>query len=252
MVPPAQRAEPESVKQRYARRRGRHTEWNSLDPAVYLAVQEKERALLRLFSRCGIGPLAEKRLLEIGCGSGDDLLNLIRLGFDPSLVVGLELLEDRARAARHRLPQAAEVICGDAAETNLPAASFDVVMQSTVFTSLLDERFQERLADRMWSLVKPGGGVIWCDFVYDNPRNRDVRGVPVRRIRQLFPEGRLTMWRIALAPPISRRVTAVHPLLYPAFNVLPLLRTHALAWIAKPPSHGGAGIDAAGDTSPGR
>jgi hypothetical protein len=29
-------------------------------------------------------------------------------------------------------------------------------------------------------------------------------------------------------------VCAWHPSLYPVFNVLPLLRTHVLAWIEKP------------------
>jgi hypothetical protein len=53
-------------------------------------------------------------------------------------------------------------------------------------------------------------------------------------VRQLFPAGRLRSQRITLAPPIARRVAAIHPLLYTAFNALPLLRTHLLAWIDKP------------------
>jgi hypothetical protein len=39
---------------------------------------------------------------------------------------------------------------------------------------------------------------------------------------------------VTLAPPLARAVCRGHPALYPAFNALPLLRTHALAWIGKP------------------
>jgi hypothetical protein len=38
---------------------------------------------------------------------------------------------------------------------------------------------------------------------------------------------------VTLAPPLARAVCALHPALYGVFNVLPLLRTHVLAWVHK-------------------
>lgn len=226
--------ETELVRERYARRRGAAERmWSGFEPAVYLPVQEKERALIRWIRECDIAPLETRRLLEVGCGTGDDLLLLVRLGFDPSNMTGCELLEERARGARHRLPVALHVECADAAALDLPDGSFDVVMQSTVFTSLLDDGFQRRLADRMWALTRPGGGVLWIDFLYDNPRNPDVRGVSLARIRELFPQAQAQHWRISLAPPINRRVTRLHPSLYGLFNAIPMLRTHVLCWLKK-------------------
>jgi hypothetical protein len=102
-----------------------------------------------------------------------------------------------------------------------------------VFTSLLDDVFQKKLADRIWALVKPGGGILWYDFIFNNPQNPDVRGIPVWRIRELFPAGLMKTWRLTLAPPLSRRVTKIHPILYSVFNILPFLRTHVLCWIYK-------------------
>jgi hypothetical protein len=81
--------------------------------------------------------------------------------------------------------------------------------------------------------VKPGGGVLWYDFTVDNPRNRDVRGVPLRRVQALFPQARVQAQRVTLAPPIARAVSRLHPSLYTVFNALPPLRTHLLCWIAK-------------------
>jgi SAM-dependent methyltransferase len=229
------RKEAELVAARYERRsqQNRSSLYNPLDPAVYMTVQERERALIRWIAAAGMSPVGTKSVLEIGCGSGSNLLTLMHLGFSPERMVANELLPDRAREARLRLPQAIHVVQGDALECDLGGERFDVVLQSTVFSSLLDDGFQQRLADRMWSLVQPGGGVLWYDFIYNNPSNPDVRGVSVSRIRTLFPNGNLTMWRVTLAPPISRRVTRIRPSLYAVFNALPFLRTHVLCWIRK-------------------
>lgn len=221
------------VRERYERRREVDETYDNLAPDHYLAGQAKDRALLHWMRTCHIAPLRERRLLDIGCGSGGDLLGFIRMGLEPSNLVGYELLEERVDDARHRLPGAVRIECGDALEVPEQEASFDVVYQSLVFTSLLDDGYQQRLADRMCSLVKPGGGILWFDFVYNNPRNRDVRGVPVKRIGELFGGRELRTWRVELAPPLARQVVRLHPKLYTAFNAVPLLRTHVLCWIRK-------------------
>jgi SAM-dependent methyltransferase len=226
--------EPAAVRQRYARRAAADQRYSLLRPDVWQTVQERQRVMLTLFSRLGFADLAAMRLLEVGCGSGGNLLELLRLGFRPEHLTGAELLPERLAQARDVLPPALALYGGDAAALDLPAASQDLVFVSTVFSSLLDETFQQHLADAMWRWVKPGGGVLWYDFTVNNPRNADVRGVTTRRIRALFPHGDLQFRRVTLAPPIARAVTRLHPSLYTVFNAFPLLRTHVLAWIAKP------------------
>jgi SAM-dependent methyltransferase len=207
--------------------------YRPLDPYVTSARQERERALVRWARRHIRAPVTERRVLEVGCGTGDNLLDLIRLGFEPRNLVGVEMLLGRADRARSRLPAGVEVHNGDAATLDLAGGSFDVVLLFTVFTSLLDDSFRRVLAARVWDLVRPGGGVLWYDFVWDNPRNPDVRGVPVREVRRLFPEGTVRHWLLTLAPPIGRRLCRVAPALYPLVNALPFLRTHALCWVEK-------------------
>jgi hypothetical protein len=56
----------------------------------------------------------------------------------------------------------------------------------------------------------------------------------LKRIRALFPKANIDAQRITLAPPIARAVASVHPPLYTLFNAISPLRTHLLAWIAKP------------------
>lgn len=229
-------AEPRVMVERYARRKSVNEDgrYSMLSPAVYMGQQEKERALIRWLGRSGLLPLHDKCLLEVGCGSGGNLIDMMRLGFRPENLVGNELLQDRATEARARLPVATRLLVGDAAALDFGGEQFDVVYQSTVFTSILDDAFQSRLAAKMWALVKPGGGVLWYDFTFNNPSNPDVRGVPLKRVRELFPQGRISVRRVTLAPPISRRVVRIHPVMYGVFNALPLLRTHVLCFIQKP------------------
>jgi SAM-dependent methyltransferase len=224
--------EVEAVAQRYARRvdDGRYS---LLRPEVWHTVQERQRAMLRLFAGLGWTDFAPRRLLEVGCGGGGNLLEALRLGFAPGHLTGLELLPKRFAQARAALPADVTLFEGDALAAALPANSFDIVQAYTVFSSLLDASFQQRLAAQMWRWAKPGGGVLLYDFTVNNPRNADVRGVPLRRMRELFPQGVLQCRRVTLAPPLARALCRVHPALYPVFNTLPWLRTHALVWISK-------------------
>ena len=224
--------EPAAVAERYARRAATDR-YSLLQPDVWLTVQERQRAMLRLFARLGWHTLADRRLLEVGCGSGGNLLEMLRLGFAPEHLSGVELLPERLEAAQRVLPSAVTLCGGDAVQLPLPPAQADVVLVSTVFSSLLDDAFQQQLADAVWRAVKPGGGVLWYDFTVDNPRNPDVRGVPVARLQALFPHGRVQAQRLTLAPPLGRAAARLHPALWTLLNALPVLRTHVLAWVQK-------------------
>jgi SAM-dependent methyltransferase len=233
---PEPKAEALAVAERYARRKSGSL-YSALRPEVILSTQEWQREMLFLFgSTCGYTDvdLRNLKLTDVGCGYGGHLLDFLRIGFVPQNLVGIELLAERAVAARSRLPEGVRLHQGDASMAEIAALSQDIVFQSVVFSSLLDDRFQQDLASRMWSWLRPGGGILWYDFVRDNPRNRDVRAVPLKRVRELFPDGRTTVRRVTLAPPISRRVCRIHPAAYTVFNLLPFLRTHVLCWIQKP------------------
>ena len=233
--------EPAAVQARYARRNAvadaQHYSLYASASALQ-AQQERLRAMVQLWRTNGWHSLAGLHITEVGCGSGGNLLEWLRLGAAPEHLGGIELLCERLAQARRALPAATTLIEGDALQAAIEPASQNVVMQSTVFSSLLDGAFQQRLADAMWGWTKPGGVVLWYDFTVNNPRNPDVRGVPLARVRELFPQGHITTRRVTLAPPISRLVCRVHPAAYGLVNALPWLRTHVLCWITKPPSAG--------------
>jgi len=202
-------------------------------PDVYLSRQEKERAIIKFLSKKNYNDIDELKLLEIGCGNGINLLQFIELGFKPENITGNDLLIERVTEARKNLPDKVNIVHSNAIDLSIEKESHDLVYQSTVFTSILDDKFKLDLAKKMWELVKPGGYVLWYDFIYDNPFNKDVKGIPLREIKKLFPDGKLNFKKLTLCPPLARIVTKIHPVFYTFFNKLIFLRTHILCWIEK-------------------
>jgi SAM-dependent methyltransferase len=233
MTLPTQPNEPQALIERYAKRPPSSDRYSLLAPDVWQTVQERQRAMLCLFRQFGLTDLSQLRLFEVGCGTGNNLLELLRMGFASHHLSGVDLLPKRCSHARRQLPSASAIYEGDALALALAPNSQHIVLASTVFSSLLDHQFQIRLAQAMWQWVQPGGGVLWYDFTVNNPRNPDVRGISIQRLSTLFPNAQIHTRRVTLAPPIARLVTAVHPALYTVFNTLPWLRTHVLAWLAK-------------------
>ena len=227
--------EPDAVQARYARRDaaadaaryGLYT-----NAAALQAQQERLRAMVALWRSHGWESLAGRPMLEVGCGTGGNLQDLVRLGATPQCLTGLELLPDRAAAAHTSTPGSVRILQCDAATATVPPASQQAVLAFTLFSSLLDEGFRHQLARTMWQWVAPGGGVLLYDFVVNNPRNPDVQRLPLGELKSLFPQARLHSRRLTLAPPIARRLPG--PLIAPASCLLPFLRTHRLTWAVKP------------------
>ena len=197
---------------------------------------ERERHYLQAISSMTSKRVDELDLVELGCGAGGELERMIGLGLDPARLSGVDLLPDRVDAARKHLPAEVRLEAGDATDTGFDSESCDVVFLSTVFTSILDDEVQERFAREAWRLVRPGGIVLWYDFVVDNPRNPDVRGVPVPRIRALFPEADATFQSATLLPPLGRavaRLGMLGSLAYKTLSCLPFLRTHVVGVLRK-------------------
>ena len=104
------------MAERYARRDGLDHRYSPLRPDVWHTLQERQRALLRLLGRLGWDDLRERRVVEIGCGAGGNLLELLRLGCMPEHLIGIELLPQRLAQARRVLPDGLRLLGGDACD----------------------------------------------------------------------------------------------------------------------------------------
>ena len=195
--------------------------------------QEEERQILVLLSRYGCVPLSDKKILEVGCGSGGYLREFLKWGARPENLVGIDLLPDRIAEARHRCPTAVTLHCGSATKLEYSNETFDLVFQSTVFTSVLDTNMKRQIASEMSRVVKREGIIIWHDYHMNNPFNPDVRGVKKREIIQLFPRCDIDLKRISLAPPLARLIAPHSWLGCYLLHRIPWIRTHYLGVIRK-------------------
>jgi SAM-dependent methyltransferase len=233
-------AEEARIRQAYARRPqdGRDSWFNA---GHVFMLQERERQVLRLFAHEAFDRLDEKRILDIGCGRGQWLRDLVKWGARPEQITGVDLLPDRVAEARQGSPSGVTVLCGNAAHLDVPDASFDLVIQSTVFTSILDATLREAVAREMIRLLRRDGLILWYDYHVDNPSNPDVRGVGKREIQRLFPECSIHLQRVTLAPPLARALAPYSTLACHLLHAVPLLRTHYLGAIRKRHPGDGAG-----------
>jgi len=142
------------------------------------------------------------------------------------------LLEDRIEKAKYLSPNI-NFTCGNAA--NLPYADkfFDIVMQFTMFTSILDSLMKQRIAREMLRVLKPHGIILWYDYHVNNPRNPDVRGLKKKEIYQLFPDCKIYLKRITLASPISRLIAPYSYLLCYMLESMKFFNTHYLGIMKK-------------------
>jgi len=222
----------EAYDRRQADRRIRNRD-DAGDPAHRFLLETRERDVLALLEQAGLVP-AGLEVLDVGCGSGGWLAWLRERGGRPDALHGVEVLSARAEAARERNP-GVDIRQGSAEALPFSDASMDLVSQFTVFSSILDQSVRRRVAAEMWRVVRPGGSVLWYDFLF-NPMNRDTRGVSRAELRALFPAARAVIHRVTLAPPLARLLVPRWPAAARGLETLPFCRTHLLGLIGKEPS----------------
>jgi ubiquinone/menaquinone biosynthesis C-methylase UbiE len=171
------------------------------DLAALDSVRECRRLMIdRLDLRAG------HRVLDVGCGVGDDVAAIARLVGPSGKVVGVDssqVMVDEARKRCKGLP--AEIVVGDAENLQFAPGSFDAARSERTFMYL----DAGRALDEMIRVVKPGGTVVVFDldhdsisidspekettrkvihFLSDNHRNGSVG----RQLKRLFKERGLT------------------------------------------------------------
>jgi ubiquinone/menaquinone biosynthesis C-methylase UbiE len=215
-------------------RRQEDGRYSASDIANLFRLQGVERSVLRLLSRHGVTRLRDKRILEVGCGTGYWVREFVKWGAEPAAVTGLDLREDLVAVARKLCPPETQLLTGNGADLPFPDGEFDLVGLFTVFTSLLDPELRSRVASETVRVLKPRGLALWYDFYLPNPRNHDVRPVSRREIATLFPGCRVTLQRASLAPPVTRAVARRSWIVCTLLDAIPLFRTHYLGVIRKP------------------
>ena len=222
----------ERLKAEYARRAAlpdtqrRYTPFN---PAYLFEQQQRQRRTLNALRHRGIESLAGKRVIEIGCGRGNVLCEFLGYGVAPRDLAGIDLLEDRLTAARDHVPGVPLAVC-DARRLPFADASFDLALQYTAFSSVLDSAAKTMMAAEIRRVLRPGGLILWYDF-WINPTNPQARGIRLDEIRRLFAGCRCDAQRVTLAPPLARRLIPISWTAALLLENLRIFNSHYLAII---------------------
>jgi 2-polyprenyl-3-methyl-5-hydroxy-6-metoxy-1,4-benzoquinol methylase len=126
-----------------------------------------------------MGPLAGKRILDVGCGSGLNAVQFAKLG---ATVTGIDLSSGELEIARRSaelngVSDRAGFICSPIEIADVPDDSFDIVWVDAVLHHVLDEL--ELVLKRLVRWVKPGGLLVFAE-----PVNLCE---PLRRLRKMIP-----------------------------------------------------------------
>ena len=221
--------ETDRIKKRYQARLDDDRVRKNLDNKVYnrYIINEREKIYEKII-RSKFKDLSDLKFIEIGAGEGYNLPFFHELGIPWENIHANELIPERVQTLKSKF-QAASIYDGDASELRFDS-NFDIVFQSTVFTSILDDALRIKLARKMFRMARDGGLILWYDFAYNNPSNKDVKKVTKSELVRLFPgASNFIFYPVTLAPPIGRLIGN----LYPFFNTITFLRTHIICAITK-------------------
>lgn len=201
-------------------------------PAENFILFERKSVAAFLLNMVDKFPQSGDKCLEIGFGRIGWLADLLAWGLRESDLHGIELDAKRGAIAIEALP-AADLRIGDA--TNLPweDETFDFIIASTVFSSILNLEIRAQIAAEIQRVLRRGGVLLWYDLAVNNPQNLNVKKITANELKNLFPTLQGTIKSITLAPPIARFVVPRSRIVATLLNAIPFLRTHLLGILIK-------------------
>lgn len=166
-----------------------------------------------------LGDVKGKTVLDLGCGSGEELIPLLHRG---AKAIGIDISPDLIALSERRLTEAglnAVVRVGSAYETALPDASVDVVF----CMSLIHHLEIPRVRQEMLRILRPGGFVVLKEPIRFNKAYSALRSVltvhedvsdyehpltkeEFREVQKGFDSDGLRFFRLPFVPLVQRNL----------------------------------------------
>ena len=210
------------------------TTWS---PFNEIEVEHRSQQLLSfgsLMRKVGRSDLAGWRILDVGCGRGRLLRSFLDSGAEAKDLFGVDLNQNYVKEAQGISP-CFQFATANGATLEFPDASFDLVTQYVVFSSIALPELRQQLAREMWRVLKPGGYIFWWDMRHmaaasgGHDESLDAR--------LLFPTSPLEEELVALRPAPGeclRPLRGIRRIISPIINKLGYPQTHVATLFQKP------------------
>jgi 2-polyprenyl-3-methyl-5-hydroxy-6-metoxy-1,4-benzoquinol methylase len=135
-----------------------------------------------------LGPLAGKKVLDVGCGDGLNAVLMARLG---ASVTGLDVSGEvvelaRRRAAANGVAGSTTFVCGPVETAEFPRGSFDVIWGEEILHHVVDDL--ERVLRRLTAWAKPSGLLLFAEPIALSGALRRLRSALAARPRPIAGE----------------------------------------------------------------
>jgi len=160
------------------------------------------------------------RVLDVGCGTGDDVRQIAALVADGGFVAGIDPSATMIDEARARgVPANSQFLLASAYDVPFEDASFDAIRAERVFQHLAEP---EKAALELRRLVKPDGTVLLLDQDWDSLSVAGADRETTRRIVRSFSDRFANPWAGREARGLLHRAG------FPRVDVAPLIATPTL------------------------
>jgi SAM-dependent methyltransferase len=168
-------------------------------------------------------------IVDLGCGGGWWLGELVQAGVAPERLHGVDLLAGRLQRARVAAP-GADVRPADVRALPFEDAGFELAFAFTVLSSLPDAASVEAALGEASRILSPGGLLLCYEPRIPNPLNRETRLISIGELRTGLG-GELEVTPLTLLPALARRLGPRTARLYPRLaRARPLLTHRLVAW----------------------
>ena len=149
----------------------------------------------------------ESKIIDIGCGSASQLINLVSLGFNQDNLFGIDINKVDINFAKKNYPLL-NLSLQDATNLDFKNNYFDLTYESTMFVQITNNEISQKIANEMIRITKKGGYLILFDWRYGKFNNANFLACNKRRIKELFKVDKSTklisIEKGMLIPPIGR------------------------------------------------
>ncbi len=199
-----------------------------LSPWNVAVLRERHKALahcLKLIDRKQ--KLHDLEMLDVGCGNGLFINEMIGMGIDPGRVCGLDLFQDRIDSARSHVPASVTLQRADFL-TIRPEAKYNLICLCTTLSSIPEDGARVKFLKHTRQHLKAGGFLLIYDFDRSRSWSKSVFVKPITTDVIATESATRLLWRARVTPSffLGHRLTRRLPWINPILFWLPPLKTH--------------------------